>query len=238
MLNVVGLSVTYGHIEAVSGADLELAEGEAVALLGPNGAGKTSTLSAISGLVASSGSLSFEGRDLRALSAEQRARQGLIHVPEGRRVFTNLTVHENLQVARSALAGRPAQFSFDDIYGLFPSLVPLRSRQGWALSGGEQQMVAVGRALLGSPKVLMLDEPSLGLAPIVADAVFEALRQVRSRVALLVVEQDTTRALELCERAYVLVEGRIALSRRCDELADRSELLDTYLGRNDGVTTR
>jgi branched-chain amino acid transport system ATP-binding protein len=233
MLEVEDLRVSYGHIDAVDGVSLQIDSGEAVAFLGPNGAGKTSTLAAISGLVGSSGQIRFDGEPLRGRHPEAIARAGLVHVPEGRHVFGNLSVHENLQVATSARARREATFGFDDVYDLFPSLVPLRRRPGWALSGGEQQMVAVGRALLGSPRLLMLDEPSLGLAPIVANAVFDALAQVRSQVSLLVVEQNTSQALDLCDRAYVLVEGRIVLDRRRDELADRTELLDTYLGRAD-----
>ena len=233
MLEVADLSVRYGPVEAVAGVSLEVAAGEAVALLGPNGAGKTSTLSAISRLVPCTGTVTFDGRRIDRMRVESVARLGLCHVPEGRRVFPSLSVHENLQVATSARAGRAPIFTIDDVYELFPPLTPLRGRAGWALSGGEQQMVAIGRALVASPRMLLLDEPSLGLAPIVVDAVFGALQEVRERVPVLLVEQNTDLALELCDRAYVLAEGRVVLSGSAAELRGDQALIDSYLGRHD-----
>ena len=233
MLRVDGLSVRYGPVLAVDGLDLEVGAGEAVALLGPNGAGKTSTLSALSRLVASTGSMRFDDHQLDRMRVESVARLGLCHVPEGRRVFPSLTVQENIQVATTARAGRAPLFTVDDVYELFPALVPLRRRAGWALSGGEQQMVAISRALVASPRMLLLDEPSLGLAPIVVGAVFDALRQVRDRVPLLLVEQNTDMALGLCDRAYVLSEGKVALAGSSTELAGDQNLIDSYLGRHD-----
>jgi len=231
VLEVEDLAVHYGAVAAVSGVSLSVADGEAVALLGPNGAGKTSTLSAISHLVPCSGSVTFDGQRIDKMRVESIARIGLCHVPEGRRVFPSLTVNENLQVATSARAGRAPLFSIDDVYDLFPPLVGLTGRAGWALSGGEQQMVAIGRALVGSPRMLLLDEPSLGLAPIVVDAVFGALAQVRSQVPVLLVEQNTDLALDLCDRAYVLAEGRVVLSGSSADLRDDQALVDSYLGR-------
>jgi branched-chain amino acid transport system ATP-binding protein len=233
VLQVTDLVVRYGPVDAVAGVTLEVGDGEAVALLGPNGAGKTSTLAAISRLVPSTGTVELDGRRLDKLRVEAIARLGLCHVPEGRRVFPNLTVHENLQVATSARAGRAPLFGLDDVYDLFPPLVPLRGRAGWALSGGEQQMVAIGRALVAAPRMLLLDEPSLGLAPIVVDAVFAALSQVRDRVPILLVEQNTDLALELCDRAYVLAEGRVALSGSATDLRGEQALVDSYLGQRD-----
>jgi len=233
VLEVADLSVRYGPVEAVAGVSLEVAAGEAVALLGPNGAGKTSTLSAISRLVPCTGTVTFDGRRIDRMRVESVARLGLCHVPEGRRVFPSLSVHENLQVATSARAGRAPIFTIDDVYELFPPLTPLRGRAGWALSGGEQQMVAIGRALVASPRMLLLDEPSLGLAPIVVDAVFGALQEVRERVPVLLVEQNTDLALELCDRAYVLAEGRVVLSGSAAELRGDQALIDSYLGRHD-----
>jgi branched-chain amino acid transport system ATP-binding protein len=233
ILEVKGLHVRYGAVVAVNGIDLEVGPNDAVALLGPNGAGKSSTLDAISRLIPAEGDIVFDGESVRGVSPEALARRGLVHVPEGRHVFPGLSVHENFQVATTMRHRRPATFSYDDVYDLFPPLVPLRKRQGWMLSGGEQQMVAVGRALLGSPRMLMLDEPSLGLAPIVITAVFDALAQVRGTTALLVVEQNTTHALALCDRASVLVQGKVALVGASSEILDSPSLLDTYLGRRD-----
>jgi branched-chain amino acid transport system ATP-binding protein len=231
MLHVEALAVRYGTTEAVRDITIDVAAGEAVALLGPNGAGKTSTLKAISKLVASSGTITFDGRDLRGAAPEEVARRGLLHVPEGRHVFPDLSVHENLQLGTTARRGRGGGYSFDDVYDLFPMLVRLRTRLGYMLSGGEQQMVALGRALVGSPRLLLVDEPSLGLAPIVADAVADALIQIRSRTALLVVEQNVHLALRVCGRAAVLSSGRIVLEADAADLHDRDALLSSYLGQ-------
>lgn len=238
MLEVTNLTVSYGTTRAVRGIDLQVGATEALALLGPNGAGKTSTLRAISRLAPCSGTVTFDGADLRGKTASQVTRLGLIHVPEGRHVFPTLTVHENLQMGMTATAGRPARYSLSDIYDLFPTLAGLRRRGGYALSGGEQQMVAIGRALLGAPRLLMLDEPSLGLAPVVTRAVFAALSQVRSRTPLLVVEQNTSMALSLCSRAAVLVHGEVKVSGAAGELGNREELIASYLGRSDATTQR
>jgi branched-chain amino acid transport system ATP-binding protein len=229
MLEIRDLHVNYGTTIAVDGIDLAVGAGELVALLGPNGAGKTSTLQAISGVIPRRGSIVFDGADLAKVSPDALARLGLIHVPEGRRVFATLSVHENLQVGRTARNGR-AGFDLDDVYDLFPPLQPLRSRAGWALSGGEQQMVAIGRALVGSPRMLILDEPSLGLAPVIVSAVFAALAEVGRTVPILLVEQNTTRALQLCSRAAVLVNGRIAVEGDTADFTDRESMLETYLG--------
>ncbi len=152
---------------------------------------------------------------------------------EGRQIFPNLTVEENLAVARTARAGRPPRFELDDVFSLFPPLADLRHRGGWALSGGEQQMLAIGRALMASPRLLLLDEPSLGLAPLVVDTVFSAIGQVKAEVPILLVEQNTTKALTLCDRAYVMAQGEIVLSGTAAELADRQALMDAYLGQAD-----
>jgi branched-chain amino acid transport system ATP-binding protein len=234
VLETQGLRVVYGNTIAVEGLDLQVGPGEAVALLGPNGAGKTSTLSAISQLVKSGGEIRFDGHDLSGVSPERIARMGLIQVPEGRHVFPTLTVEENLRMGEIAAAGRSEGYGLDDVYTLFPALVDLRKRLGYALSGGEQQMVAVGRALVAAPRLLLLDEPSLGLAPRVARMVFEALALIRQRTPLLIVEQNTKLALDLCARGYVLSGGKLVLSGAAEELQDRSTLLASYLGQ---VTT-
>ncbi|NUU21345.1 MAG: ABC transporter ATP-binding protein [Streptomycetaceae bacterium] len=234
MLEITGLCVDYGTTHAVRGLDLRVAAGEAVALLGPNGAGKTSTLHAVSGLVPARGTVLFDGTDITGHSASEIARRGLVHVPEGRRVFPTLSVHENLRMGRVAAAGRRG-WSEDDVYALLPALVPLRDRAGFALSGGEQQMVAIGRALVSAPRMLLLDEPSLGLAPVVVRAVFDALAAIAADVPLLVVEQNTVEALRLCARGHVLAAGRLALSGTAAELRDRDSLLASFLGKRDAA---
>lgn len=238
MLEVTGLQVRYGTHEAVKGVDLTVGVGEAVALLGPNGAGKTSTLRAISGLVGCQGTVTFDGRDLAKLAPDRIAAAGLIHVPEGRHVFPTLTVMENLQMGALARNGRPDAFSTDDVLDLFPALVPLVGRAGFALSGGEQQMVALGRALMGAPRVLLLDEPSLGLAPVVSKAVFAALAEIRGRTPVLLVEQNTQLAMGLCGRAIVLSDGHVVLTGEASEMQDRQALLASYLGQSDAVAKR
>jgi branched-chain amino acid transport system ATP-binding protein len=237
MLRVDGLDVRYGTTHAVRAVDLEVGPGEAVAVLGPNGAGKTSTLRAISGLVPHRGTVRFEGEDVTRLPAEEIARRGLIHVPEGRHVFPDLTVEENLAIGTTARGRRAeaAGFTVDDVHDLFPALGDLRKRLGFALSGGEQQMVALGRALLGGPRLLLVDEPSLGLSPRLAKAVTRALAEIRRRVPLLVVEQNVRLALRICPRAVVMTHGEIVLRSGADELTDRDALLASYLGQRDAV---
>jgi branched-chain amino acid transport system ATP-binding protein len=230
VLEIRGLDVSYGPVKAVRGIDIDVGMGEVVALIGPNGAGKTSTLRAISGLVPHGGTVVFDGRDCRDLNIEGLARAGVIHVPEGRHVFPSLNVYENLQVGTTAGAGRTDGFSIDDVFDLFPPLQPLRKRDGWALSGGEQQMVAIGRALVAMPRVLLLDEPSLGLSPKFTQAVYGALAQVADRIPMLLVEQNTVMALKHCTRAAVMVTGRLVLEGTADELADREALVASYLG--------
>jgi branched-chain amino acid transport system ATP-binding protein len=225
--------VSYGQVEAVHGIDLEVGAGEAVSMLGANGAGKSSTLRALSRLIRSGGQIVFDGVDRRRASADGLARAGLVHVPEGRRLFASLTTEENLLVGRSARAGRPPLFDLDDIYDLFPPLAGLRRRSAWALSGGEQQMAAIGRALLAAPRLLLLDEPSLGLAPVMVDAVYTVLARIRSQVSIFVVEQNASLALDLCDRAYVLATGRIVMSGPASDFADRAELLASYLARDE-----
>jgi branched-chain amino acid transport system ATP-binding protein len=172
----------------------------------------------------------FDGMDCRKLNLEGLARAGLIHVPEGRHVFPTLDVHENLQLGTIAGAGRSEGFSIDDVYDLFPPLQSLRTRDGWALSGGEQQMVAIGRALVARPRVLLLDEPSLGLSPKFMQAVYAALSQVADRIPMLLVEQNTVMALMHCTRAAVMFGGKLVLEGTAAEVADREALVASYLG--------
>ncbi len=235
VLELKGLEVSYGSVDAVRAIDLTVGSAEIVALLGPNGAGKSSTLRAISQLVPSGGQVIFDGQDLAGKTVDQVAMLGLIHVPEGRHVFPTLSVHENLQIGQTAAHGRTGQHSLDDVYDLFPALVPLRKRDGFALSGGEQQMVAIGRALLAAPRLLLLDEPSLGLAPIVIQAVFDALAQISATMPMLIVEQNTNTVLHVCARAYVMVEGQIAQEGSSAEMSDRSDLIALYLGQSGAI---
>ena len=230
MLEIHGLEVSYGPVRAVRGIDLAVGVGEVVAMIGPNGAGKTSTLRAVSGMVGYGGSVTFDGQESAQLSIEGLARLGLIHVPEGRHVFPSLTVHENLQVGTTAAAGRESMFTIDDVYDVFSPLQPLRKRDGWALSGGEQQMVAIGRALVAQPRMLLLDEPSVGLSPKYVQAVYSALATIKDRIPMLLVEQNTVVALRHCTRAAVMVGGRIVLEGTAADLADREALVTSYLG--------
>jgi len=229
-LEIRGLEVSYGPVRAVRGIDLDVKPGEVVALIGPNGAGKTSTLRAVSGLVDHGGTITLDGTDCRSLNIEGLARMGLIHVPEGRHIFPSLNVYENLQVGTTASAGRTDGFSIEDVFELFPPHHPLRKRDGWALSGGEQQMVAIGRALVAKPRLLLLDEPSLGLSPKFTQAVYAAMMQVSDRIPMLLVEQNTVMALKHCSRAAVMVGGRLVLEGTAEDLADREALVASYLG--------
>lgn len=230
LLEVRGLTVTYGSpTAAVDHLDMHVGAKEAVALLGANGAGKTSTLRAITGLVTSTGTVRFDGQDVSRRQPEDIARAGIVHVPEGRRLFSGLTTEENLIIGSTARSRRTPLFSLAEIYDLFPQLAPLRRRGAWTLSGGEQQMVAIGRALLASPRVLLLDEPSLGLAPLVVSTVFGALRAIAPRVSMVLVEQNAGMALDLCARAYILATGRVVVSGTHAQLPSRDELLATYL---------
>jgi branched-chain amino acid transport system ATP-binding protein len=168
-------------------------------------------------------------------ATDEVARRGLIHVPEGRHVFPTLTVEENLRMGQVAARKRKGGFGFDDVYALFPALVPLRGRDGYTLSGGEQQMVAIGRALVAAPKLLLLDEPSLGLDPVILKAVFGALDEIRRHTPILLVEQNTQQALAICDRASVLVNGRVEMSGVAHELTDRQAMLASFLGQKDAA---
>jgi len=234
MLEIRTLSVSYGPINALREASLVVNEGETVALLGANGAGKTTMLRAISGLVRPrSGTVTMLGQDLLGMSVEKRVHLGLVHVPERRRIFGSLTVAENLGVAASAWRrlGQGIQDDLDKVYEFLPQLSERRRQRGWSLSGGEQQMLAIGRALMARPKVLLLDEPSLGLAPVVAAGVFEKIRAIASEgVTVLVVEQNSVLALSTAARGYVLESGCIALTGKSQTLLQDPKVREAYLG--------
>jgi len=233
LLVVSQLSVAYGGIQAVRDLSLEVAPGEMVCLIGANGAGKTTTLKAISGLIAPhSGSVHFDGQSLTRLPAHQVARRGLALVPEGRGVFPRMSVAENLMMGAYSRRDR-AEIArdLDQVYARLPRLTERRTQLAGLLSGGEQQMLALGRAMMARPRLLLLDEPSMGLAPLMVQAVFEIIRRIASGgVAVLLIEQNAHLALKTCARGYVLENGSITLSGRADELAASSAVRQAYLG--------
>lgn len=233
MLEISGLRAGYGHGPVVQDVSLQVARGETVALLGPNGAGKTTLLAALSGTLRErSGRALMDGQDLMALPTHAIVAAGLVQVPEGRRMFAPLSVQDNLRLGAVRLAGRNAATlaeRFDFVYALFPRLAERRHQRTGTLSGGEQQMVAIGRALMSSPRVLLLDEPFLGLAPLVVDEIRTALTALRERgLTMVLVEQKLDIALPFTSRAYVLIKGRIALMQPSAELARRADLSRLY----------
>ena len=237
MLEVQDLQVRYGGIQAVKGVSLRVDEGELVCLIGANGAGKSSTLRALSGLAqTATGRLIYQGRDIMALPAFERARCGLALVPEGRGVFAQLSVDENLRMGAYTRHDQGIDADRDEIFKLFPRLKERRSQTGGTLSGGEQQMLALGRALMSRPKLLMLDEPSMGLAPLVVRRIFEVIRDINARgVTVLLVEQNARAALELASRAYVMESGLITLEGEARSLLNNPKVREAYLG--EGVAT-
>jgi len=233
MLSLSGVSASYGSVPAVGNVSIEVGEGEAVGLLGANGAGKSTTLRAISGLVRlTSGTIRFLGKDISSLPPYKTTELGIAHVPEGRQVFPEMTVQENLEVGAyvpSAKAERSRSLSL--VFDIFPVLAERRRQLAGTMSGGEQQMLAVGRGLMLKPRLLMLDEPSLGLAPVVTDATFEKIQEIHARgTAILLVEQNVSRALTLVQRAYVLEGGRVIMHGSSSELANNKKVQAAYLG--------
>ena len=233
MLEVKGLEVAYGGIKAVKGIDLEVGAGEMVTLIGANGAGKTTTLKALAGLIRpAAGRIHYNGRDITARPAFELVRQGLALVPEGRGVFGRLTVEENLEMGAYSRHDRPRiAADLDRVYGLLPRLAERRRQHGGTLSGGEQQMLAIGRALMSRPRMLLLDEPSMGLAPQMVQKIFETIRTIAAEgVTLLLVEQNAKLALETCHRGYVMESGLIALADRAPDLLANPQVRQAYLG--------
>ena len=233
MLQVSGLCAGYGPVDVLQQVSLEVRRGEIVSLIGANGAGKSSTLRCVSRILKSrAGSLRFEGRDLLALPAHEVVAAGLAHVPEGRRIFPRLTVLENLQMGayrRSDAAGIAKDLGH--VHELFPILRDRARQAGGTLSGGEQQMLAIGRALMSRPRMLMMDEPSMGIAPILVARIFEAVKQLRAEgMTILLVEQNARAALRLSDRGYVMETGRITLQGTGAELAADRRVQEAYLG--------
>jgi branched-chain amino acid transport system ATP-binding protein len=235
MLEVERLSSGYSNLRVLHDVSLSVAEREIVVILGANGAGKSTLLRTLSGLIAAtSGSARFEGRELLGQESYRLARQGICHVPEGRGIFAEQSVHDNLELGAFGWArGRRSRIAaeIERVYSLFPILAERRHQRAGTLSGGQQQMVAIGRALMARPKLVLLDEPSLGLAPLVVSAIFQTIRQLREAgLAILLVEQNARAALSLADRAYVLSTGRIVTSGSAAELAADRRVQHSYLG--------
>ena len=235
-LKATDLNVRYGNVAALRGVDFHVDQGEIVTLIGPNGAGKTSTLMAISNLIdgKKTGSVVFEGQDISHMESSAIVKLGISHVPEGRRIFPRLTVEENLMMGTFGTKKydkEKASQLLQDVYKMFPRLLERRTQLGGTLSGGEQQMLAIGRGLMFSPKLLMLDEPSLGLAPMVVKEIFELILDIREKgTTVLLIEQNAGLALQIADRGYVLENGRIVMSDTGSGLARDERIIKAYLG--------
>jgi branched-chain amino acid transport system ATP-binding protein len=235
LLEMQNVTAFYGNVQALKGISLKVEQGEVVTLLGANGAGKSTTLRAISGLVpAAAGEILFMGQPIQRLGPERIVRLGISHVPEGRRVFPGLTVTENIMLGASS-RGRMSKAALgneiEEMFVIFPDLKRLSKALGWSLSGGQQQMLAVARGLMARPKLLMLDEPSLGLAPIIVQQLFEVLKEIRARgTTILLVEQNAHMALSVADRGYVLETGNLIVEGTPGDLLDNEEVRAAYLG--------
>lgn len=233
MLKVEGLNIKYGAIHAVKGIDLDVNEGEIVTLIGANGAGKTSILKALSGLVKpSEGTITYDGKVLNKCSAQDIMKLGISHVPEGRRIFAGMTVLENLELGAYQRKDKDGiKRDLEAIYERFPILRDRSKQNAATLSGGEQQMLAMGRALMANPKILLLDEPSMGLAPILVKEIFNIIKDINAKgTTVLLVEQNARMALSIAHRAYVMETGKIVMSGTGKELSESEEIQKAYLG--------
>jgi branched-chain amino acid transport system ATP-binding protein len=232
LLQIENISVNYGHVTALIEASLEAKKGQIVSIIGSNGAGKTTLLRTISGLVKpKNGSIKLFGEDIIGLRPNKIVQRGVVHVPEGRKVFSALTVRDNLLVGGYLFSGSKLQKTLEEIYELFPILKEREKQYAGTLSGGEQQMLAIGRGMMSHPKIMLLDEPSLGLAPIIIANVFKYIQQIRdSGITILLVEQNAKKALEVCDIAYVLENGRITISGTGQELLNSPKIISAYLG--------
>ena len=234
MLHVEQIDVFYGNVLAVKQVSVDVRAGEMVALIGANGAGKSTVLKAVSGLVRpTQGAIRYLGESIEKMSVEKIVARGVFHVPEGRRIFPGLTVLGNLEVATSSWRrwGEGYQAELENVYALFPRLREKSKQLGWSLSGGEQQMLAIGRGLMARPRLLLLDEPSLGLAPRLVGSVFDVIRKVNKQgVTLLLIEQNAFATLQISDRAYVLENGRVVLSGPSRDLAGDEKVKKAYLG--------
>ena len=233
MLKIENLEVNYGMIKAIKGVSFEVKQGEVIALIGANGAGKTTILHTITGLVgARGGSIIFEGQDLLKIPAHKIVEMGMAHVPEGRRIFQELTVYENLKLGAFILKDKKQiEKNLQYVYEHFPRLKERKNQIAGTLSGGEQQMLAMGRALMSNPKIILMDEPSMGLSPILVAEIFQIIKEVSADgTTVLLVEQNAKKALSIADRAYVLETGKIALSGDAKELMNDESIKKAYLG--------
>ena len=232
LLEVSGLKVAYGGIQAVKGVSFEVQEGELVSLIGANGAGKTTTLKAITGLQpVASGEIKFMGRSIKGQGSWDLVKQGLVMVPEGRGTFTRMTITENLQMGAFIRNDGEIEADIDKVFAIFPRLKERRNQLAGTMSGGEQQMLAMGRALMARPKVLLLDEPSMGLSPIMVDKIFEVVADIHGRgTTILLVEQNASRALSLANRGYVMDSGEVTMNGDAKALLDDPKVRAAYLG--------
>ena len=233
MLKVNDLFVNYGVINAIKGVSFNVKKGEIIALIGSNGAGKTTILHTVTGLISpSSGSIIFEGNDITKVPAHKIVAMGMAHVPEGRRIFQELTVYENLKLGAFTLSDkRIIEKNLEYVYAHFPRLKERKKQIAGTLSGGEQQMLAMGRALMSNPKIILMDEPSMGLSPILVSEIFRIIKEVSDDgTTVLLVEQNAKKALSIADRAYVLETGKIVLSGNADELIHNEEIKKAYLG--------
>jgi branched-chain amino acid transport system ATP-binding protein len=235
MLEVADLHAAYSGIRALRGVSLAVSEGKMVALIGPNGAGKSTLLNCLSGIVKpAGGSIRFEGASIGGISPWLISRRGLLQVPEGRQVLAELTVQENLLLGATALAGRRSTYSLDRVFALFPILAERRTQLAGSLSGGQQQMLVIGRALMGAPRLLLLDEPSLGLGPIIVRQVFDALKALNKEgLTILLVEQNARQALDSTDHAYVIEQGRVVHEGPSAALARDPSVVAHYLGQRE-----
>ena len=232
MLTLRSLQTSYGPIKALRGIDVEVRSGEIVCLLGSNGAGKTTTLMTVSGILRpDKGDIIFEGESLTAMPPSEIVRKGICHVPEGRRIFPKLTVHDNLEMGAYSAPSSDLNRNFEKVFAIFPILKERARQMGGTLSGGEQQMLAIGRSLMSNPRMLLLDEPSLGLAPIMVSRIFKIIQDInREGITVLLVEQNASAALQLSHRGYVLETGTIQLSGTGEELLGNEDVKKAYLG--------
>ena len=232
LLKVTGLKVAYGGIQAVKGVSFAVQPGELVSLIGANGAGKTTTLKAITGLQpVAAGDIEFRGASIKGQGPWDLVRQGLVMVPEGRGTFTRMTIHENLLMGAYIRDDKDIDADIDKVFAIFPRLKERRSQLAGTMSGGEQQMLAMGRALMARPKVLLLDEPSMGLSPIMVDKIFEVVDDIhRQGVTVLLVEQNASRALQLASRGYVMESGEVTMSGDAQVLLNDPKVRAAYLG--------
>jgi len=232
LLRIEGLKVAYGGIQAVKGVGLEVRQGELVSLIGANGAGKTTTLKAVTGIQpVADGDVQYLGRSIKGQGAWDLAKQGLVMVPEGRGTFTRMTITENLQMGAYTRSDADIDADIEKVFGIFPRLKERRDQLAGTMSGGEQQMLAMGRALMARPKVLLLDEPSMGLSPIMVDKIFEVVNDIhRQGVTILLVEQNASRALAIANRGYVMESGLVTMTGEGKALLDDPKVRAAYLG--------